>query len=158
MIEVKICENCRHQNPVVALECEKCGYDLTFVYPQKIDPERSDEEPQTVNGEESKGSVSGWIMVATSDESQICAIDSEISVGRDCSQFSEQFNSSNYTSRVHAKLRIKDNMVQVMDASTNGTFVDDKRINKMEWVNVPENSVIRFADVTFRIRRTCNAD
>lgn len=158
MIEVKICENCRHQNPVVAVECEKCGYDLTFVYPQKVDPEKEDDEPKATAEEESKRSASGWIMMAASDESLISAIDGEISVGRDCNPFGEQFNSSNYTSRVHAKLRVKDDMVQVMDASTNGTFVDDKRINKMEWVDVPENSVIRFADVSFRIRRACNAD
>lgn len=151
MIEVKICENCNHKNSVTAVECEKCGYDLTFVYPQMVDPDKKDNEIR--EKAETQKSETAWIMIATSDDTQICPINGEISVGRDCSPFNEHFNKSNYTSRVHAKLRVKDDVVQVMDASTNGTFIDDKKISKMEWVEVADNSIVRFADVSFRIRR-----
>ena len=157
MIEVKICENCKHQNPVVAVECEKCGYDLTFVYPQMVDPDKSSEEKQA-NETQVQEADAKWVMIAAADENLICGINEEISVGRDCAPFSDQFNSSNYTSRVHAKIRVMNDVVQIMDASTNGTFIDEKRIPKMEWVEVSDDSIVRFADVAFKIRRNCNAN
>ena len=158
MIEAKVCENCNHKNPVTAVECEKCGYDLTFVFPQKIEEndqktEVSDEAPSCTTDSES-----GWSLVSTSDEKSRISICGEISVGRDCNVLGDLFNTSNYTSRIHAKLRLNGDSIQVMDASTNGTFVDEKRIPKMEWVDVLEGSTVRFADVEFRVRRNCNAN
>lgn len=158
MIEVKICENCKNRNPVNAVECEQCGYDLTFVFPQKVDDAiQTDKENYSESCsemvEEQVINCSNWELVSISDEKNCYQLGAEISVGRDCDVFSEQFNSSNYTSRTHAKLRVKDDIVQVMDASTNGTFVDEKRIPKMEWITVNDGSSIRFADISFRIRR-----
>ncbi len=147
-IEVKICENCNHKNAITAVECEQCGYDLTFVFPQKI--EDSDLESTKETG--------GWEMVSVTEEACRSCLDGEVTVGRDCELFQELFHSSNYTSRTHAKLRVVDDVVQVMDASTNGTFVNEKRIPKLEWVSVDKDSTIRFANVSFRIRRIQDAD
>ncbi|NLZ49441.1 MAG: hypothetical protein GX895_11835, partial [Clostridiales bacterium] len=33
MSEVRVCENCNHINNINNLECEKCGFDLSFVIP-----------------------------------------------------------------------------------------------------------------------------
>lgn len=33
MSEIRICENCGHHNPVDNLECEECGFDLSFCIP-----------------------------------------------------------------------------------------------------------------------------
>lgn len=157
LIEVKICENCNHRNSVIAVECEKCGYDLTFAFPQKVDDSSSVADTNIndsldVNNE-CNMSCGEWIIVSLSNEELSIAIDNEISLGRDCEPFNSKFNESNYTSRIHAKLRVFNGVVQVMDASTNGTFVNDKKINKMEWVDVGDGSIIKFADVSFVIRR-----
>ena len=164
MIEVKICENCKHRNPVIAVECEKCGYDLTFVYPEKVEENDVENEitgsPKDTmeNAQDSTVSCqdtgeSRWTISSVSDERGAIVIDGETSVGRDCDLFNAKFNSSNYTSRIHAKLRIIDGKLQVMDASTNGTFVEDRRIPKMEWINLDDGNTIRFADVSFVVRR-----
>ena len=166
IIEVKICENCRHRNPVQAVECEQCGYDLTFAFPQTIDDASlSGEIPGNYSGrnqvtyvmEEVRGDET-WELVFKADESVKESINHEISLGRDCEIFNNQFNSSNYTSRTHAKIRIHEGDLQVMDASTNGTYVDEKRIPKMEWTNLPDGCVIRFADISFIARRKQGAD
>lgn len=166
MIEVKICENCNHKNPVNAVECEQCGYDLTFVFPQMIEdtPEQSGNKLQEsgnnretciMNQEEDS---SGWKLVSCENDALIHPVLHEESVGRDCDVFNDLFNRSNYTSRKHAKIRVMDGSVQVMDASTNGTFIDDNRIPKMEWTNVPAESTLRFADISFVVRRSGGAD
>ena len=94
-----------------------------------------------------------WILAFLADEENAVAIKGETSVGRDCELFNARFNSSNYTSRIHAKLRLFEGKLQIMDASTNGTFIDDKRIPKMEWTDAEDGSVVRFADVSFVVRR-----
>ena len=147
-IEVKICENCRHKNVITAMECEQCGYDLTFVFPQKIEETKAD-------GVEETGD---WEIISAANESCRYVLSEEVAVGRDCDLFQEQFNSSHYTSRIHAKLRVADGVVQVMDASTNGTFVNEKRIPKMELISVENDSIIKFADISFKIRRNESAD
>ena len=158
MIEAKVCENCNHKNPVTAVECEKCGYDLTFVFPQKVD--ENDQKPVASDEASScpTDNSSGWSLVSAKNEKIGILISGEMSVGRDCDVLGDLFNSSNFTSRIHAKLRLNGDTVQVMDASTNGTFVDEKRIGKMEWIDVAEGSTVRFADVEFKVRRNCNAN
>ena len=155
MIEVKICDNCKHHNPVNAVECEECGYDLTFAYPQRIDENEfvSSQDNSTCNEPENNNAQQSWEMVLLSDNKIRQMISNETSLGRDCDLFKEQFNASNYTSRIHAKIRVSEGQLQVMDASTNGTFINDKRISKMEWVNVEEGNIIKFADVQFSVRR-----
>ena len=81
-----------------------------------------------------------------------------MSVGRDCDALSDIMNSSNYTSRVHAKLRIKDSKLQVMDASTNGTYLNNVQLRKLEWVDVNIGDSIKFADLEFIVKDVCNAD
>ena len=153
MIEVKICENCNHRNLVTAVECEKCGYDLTFVYPKMVNENEENANDGALAEESSLSSSDAWVICSTSNSDAVYEVNQETSVGRDCEVFKQQFNSSNFTSRIHAKIRVSDGIFQVMDASTNGTFVDDKRIPKMEWVNVNEGSIVTFADISFRVSR-----
>lgn len=161
MIEAKVCENCKHKNPVTAVECESCGYDLTFVFPQKVDDgEGQGEATDDSQGGDRKTSLmsenvgaGAWVLAYLADEENAVVIKGETSVGRDCELFNARFNSSNYTSRIHAKLRLFEGKLQIMDASTNGTFIDDKRIPKMEWTDAEDGSVVRFADVSFVVRR-----
>ena len=161
MIDAKICDNCKHINPVNLVECEECGYDLTFVTPTVVDDSptlESDSDSENGSGslnssESSDKEKDKWIMACLANEEEFVEIRTEVSVGRDCELFGSRFNSSNFTSRLHAKLRVVDGHLQVMDASTNGTFVNDKRIQKMEWVEVEEGNILKFADITFVIRR-----
>ena len=155
MIEAKVCENCNHKNPVTAVECEKCGYDLTFVYPQRIDDTSGEENSQNDNTATSQvaSQCGGWVLanLTNSDEEEI--ISGETSVGRDCELFNMRFNSSNFTSRIHAKIRVFEDRLQIMDASTNGTFVGERRIPKMEWTDVADGETVKFADISFVVRR-----
>lgn len=164
MIEVKVCENCNHRNPVNAVECEKCGYDLTFAFPQMVEetPEPVEKQNQGASRETTvmvqPVKPGDWELVSLANESDRFVLGAEVALGRDCDVFNEQFNSSNYTSRTHAKLRVVGDEVQVMDASTNGTFVNEKRIPKLEWITIQDGSSIRFADVSFKVRRNQGAD
>lgn len=152
MIEVKKCDNCGKDNDVSSTECVYCGYDLTFVFPtKKNETENVENEINSSDGDLEK-SATRYSLIVKNGEEQII-VSEEISVGRDCDYLNELFNKSNYTSRTHAKLRIENGKLQVMDASTNGTFIDDRRIKKLEWFDVPECSTLRFADIEFIIRR-----
>ena len=151
MIEVKICENCGHRNPINVMECEQCGLDLTFAYPQMVDDSIEETCPEVDQG-------TGVVLEYASDPSFKIIVTKEMSVGRDCDALSDIMNSSNYTSRVHAKLRIKDSKLQVMDASTNGTYLNNVQLRKLEWVDVNIGDSIKFADLEFIVKDVCNAD
>lgn len=148
-IEVKVCDNCKHKNPISAVECEKCGYDLTFSFPQMVEESAPDDSPNSKEQE----SGDTWEIYALSSSDCGYEIVGELELGRECDVFSDLFNSSNYTSRIHAKIRKQNGKIQVMDASTNGTFIDDRRIPKLEWIDVPDGAEIRFADISFGVRR-----
>ena len=53
MSEIRVCENCNHHNDINNLECEKCGFDLSFVIP--ID--ESELEKQEANSTVSSSDV-----------------------------------------------------------------------------------------------------
>lgn len=57
-------------------------------------------------------------------------------------------------SRYHAKLVVGDDGVEALDlGSTNGTFIDDTRLEKDQPVDVQEDNEIRFGDKRFRLEK-----
>ena len=135
MSEIRICENCGHHNPVDNLECEKCGFDLSFCIPVAEETVEAKEEIADYN-------------IRSADGETVIKINGEVLIGRDgvCSEY---FERSTYISRKHATLYFENGKVYVMDASTNGTYINGKRIDKMQKVILNKGDKITFADMDF---------
>ena len=135
MSEIRICENCGYHNPVDDLECEKCGLDLSFCIPVSEEVVAAKEE--SVN-----------YSIRSMDGEAVIPINEEVLIGRDgvCSEY---FDRSKYISRKHATLYFENGNVYVMDASTNGTYINGRRIDKMQKVILNKGDKITFADMDF---------
>ena len=143
-IEVRICENCGHANEMASLECEQCGYDLSFVIPTI----------QSVLGNtQSQALGTSWILKAADDSSTVIAVNQAVEIGREGSVITEYLNKSSFISRCHAKLYIEDDVLYVEDASTNGTFVNGNRIPKLNKTVLNNGDEIIFADLKFIVGR-----
>ncbi|HNX64264.1 MAG TPA: FHA domain-containing protein [Oscillospiraceae bacterium] len=143
-IEVRICENCGHANEMASLECEQCGYDLSFVIPTI----------QSVLGNTQSQAVgTAWTLKAADNSSAVIAINGTAEIGREGSVIPEYLNKSNFISRCHAKLYIEDDALYVEDASTNGTFVNGNRIPKLNKTALNNGDEIVFADLKFIVGR-----
>lgn len=142
MAEVRICEFCGHANPISAMACEECGADLAFVQP-------------TEQNDSSLPQKKSWLLISVNNgmEFPVCE---NIEVGRMSSDLADLLNASDYTSRHHAKLKLENGAFWVTDESTNGTFVNDKRLLKGETVELRSDDVLRFADVAFKV--SCHED
>ncbi|MEG0614566.1 MAG: FHA domain-containing protein [Oscillospiraceae bacterium] len=136
--EVRVCENCGFSNDVSSLECVKCGYDLSFIIPT-----------EEIIAAENSGNA--WTFTAKDDEDLYFSVNDEVFVGAECEILQEYFSKSKYVSRRHARIFLQDGKIFVNDASTNGTFVNGNRINKMENFELKNGDEITFADISFRI-------
>lgn len=155
MSEVRVCENCNHHNDINNLECEKCGFDLTFVIPTNEDDiEKTSNASSSYNSntEESNANSEMCQLVITSVDGQITIpISNELVIGRDGIE-GTYFDKSKYVSRKHAIFYIENGEVLLFDASTNGTFVNDKRLPKLTKVPIKSSDKITFADVSFEVK------
>jgi len=149
MSEIRICENCKHHNSINSLECENCGYDLSFIIP--IDENSiEDSSAQTSNS----ASLNA-IILSSIDGNVIIEISDGLIVGRD-GEYSSAFEKSNFVSRKHAIFNLEDNDVYISDASTNGTFVNDRKLEKFEKVKLSVGDKVSFADVVFEVKNNAN--
>lgn len=142
MAEVRICEFCGHANSISAMACEECGADLAFVQP-------------TEQSDSSLPQKKSWLLTSVNNgrEFPVCE---NIEVGRMSSNLADLLNASDYTSRYHAKLSLENDAFFVTDESTNGTFVNDKRLSKGAATELHPNDILRFADVAFKV--SCHED
>lgn len=142
MAEVRICEFCGHANPISAMACEECGADLAFVQP-------------TEQSDSSLPQKKSWLLTSVNNgmEFPVCE---NIEVGRMSSDLADLLNASDYTSRYHAKLSLENDAFFVTDESTNGTFVNDKRLSKGAATELHPDDILRFADVAFKV--SCHED
>lgn len=150
MAEVRICNNCNQHNVVSLMECQQCGYDLSMVIP--VDEESISQEQMSPTADNSDD-ASGWGLALTDESEGIIRIRDTTIVGREDSLFSKILDNSNFTSRKHAQLFVVDDKLCLIDASTNGTFVNGNRIQKLETVVLCEGDEVRFADVVFKVVR-----
>ncbi len=153
MSEVRICENCKHPNDINNLECEKCGYDLSFVIPvgeseiSELNIQQAGSENLNVAEEEHEDVKLSLI----SKDGQInILIHNDLVIGRE-GECGKYFEKSSYVSRKHAIFYIENGEVLVFDASTNGTFVNEIRIPKLKKTAVHCNDKIRFADIMLEV-------
>ena len=154
MSEVRVCENCNHVNGINNLECEKCGFDLSFVIPvdeSELQKEKPiTEENKTISEEKADKNN---LKLVSPDGALTIRIVNEMVIGRD-GENGEYFEKSNFVSRKHAIFYIEDE-VMIFDASTNGTFVNNKRLPKCIKTPIHSGDTITFADLTFEVH---NAD
>lgn len=155
MNEVRICENCQHHNDTNNLECEKCGFDLSFVVPTNEDDIKENSNTSSASDSTTDGNnlnSEKCKLVITSVDGQITIpISNELVIGRDGIE-GAYFDKSKYVSRKHAIFYIENGEVLLFDASTNGTFVNDKRLPKLTKVPINSSDKITFADVTFEVK------
>lgn len=144
--EFRVCENCHHENNVSALECEQCGYDLSFIIPTKAECiELGQQSSETLNQK--------WKIEAKEDNNVFIIIESECLIGRESSCISQYLSKSNFISRQHAKLIIRDQQLYVIDGSTNGTYINGNRIEKIKEVPLKCSDELRFGDISFIVKR-----
>jgi hypothetical protein len=128
------------------LNCEICGYDLTMVFPTDEDNFKKHEKIEMTSKD------SKWKLIPINGNADAISIEGRAVVGRVDSPLSKWLNESDFVSRKHAQLFVNDDdELFVMDASTNGTFVNGVRISKLDEVAVAEGDEIRFADVAFKV-------
>ena len=151
MSEIRVCENCNHPNDINNLECENCGFDLSFVIP--IDDSelvKQVESSSNTVGTATVGSKNCNLCLVSIDGKVTIPIYNELVIGRDGVQ-KEYFEKSNYVSRKHAIFYIENGEVFVFDASTNGTFLNDMRLPKLTKSPIHSSDKITFADVSFEV-------
>lgn len=155
MSEIRVCENCNHHNDINNLECEKCGFDLSFVIPIDESELEKQEAKSTVSSSDvcstPSPSTSSNMVIVSMDGQLTIPIQNELVIGRDGVNGS-YFERSNYVSRKHAIFYIENDEILIFDASTNGTFVNDKRLLKLTKTPIHSNDKITFADITFEVR------
>lgn len=151
MSEIRVCENCKHPNDINNLECEKCGFDLSFVIP--IDENELTKQTETTSDSSDTNTTmvnSCTLSLVSMDGKLTIPIHNELVIGRDGVN-GDYFEKSNYVSRKHAIFYLENDEVLIFDASTNGTFLNDKRLPKLTKVPIHCSDKITFADVAFEV-------
>ena len=155
MSEIRICENCNHHNDINNLECEKCGFDLSFVIPvdeSELIKQEAVENASTPDVHSSFSVSTSCNLILVSMDGQLTIpIQNELVIGRDGVN-GNYFERSNYVSRKHAIFYVEENEILIFDASTNGTFINDKRLPKLTKTPIHSSDKITFADITFEVR------
>lgn len=143
MNDVRICENCGNQNEIMNLECTKCGFDLSFIIPT-----------QQKNAAEKK-----WILLYNNNESCVeFPILGDAEIGRNGTLAEKILDTSDFTSRSHARIFFENEKLFLEDFSRNGTFLNGVRIPKMTKTSLKSNDEIIFADIKFILKGDSNAD
>lgn len=132
MTEYRICEYCGEKNPVSALECHKCGSDLSFCNPI------AENDSLAMVSEEKK-----WTITIGNEKRKI---EGEIVIGREFGPF-VKILSSPYVSRKHATISEKNGRLVLIDYSTNGTLVNGIRIEKNVAIDLNNGDILSFADI-----------
>ncbi len=130
LITVRICPKCQTQNKDTAFICHKCATDISNIPPSTI------KKPKITRGfvtTPKKPAVvqklvdvnNRTLFIFNTDKTPV------IVVGRE-HELSEYFGGCSYTSRKHAEITCYGTRMSIKDlGSTNGTFVNNKKIEPM---------------------------
>lgn len=157
MSEIRVCDNCKHHNSINYLECEQCGFDLSFVIPVEENELVKNSTGELIDSSkslETDNTLSDNLILVSIDKQIVIPITNELLIGRD-GVHGDYFEKSNFVSRKHAIFYLEDECVFVFDASTNGTYINDKQIPKLTRIPINSSDKIAFADVVFEVK---NAD
>ena len=147
LIECRICDNCGTQNDPGQLECKKCGCDLSFLPITTVDDSAGECSSSDVI--EEKKEESRWGIVAKENSNIKLQIEGQVMIGREEAILNDYLSSSTYVSREHATLFVEKDILYVIDASTNGTFINGNRLNKLKQYKLEKGDLLAFADKEF---------
>lgn len=159
------CPSCDHENPDEAVKCESCGEVLPAVSERvtlvierdNLSIPDKEKEWRTADAGESR-TVKAHIERDT--RHLVLPPGETVTVGRvdrrsakkpdlDLTAFDAQ---SKGVSRLHARLRFSDSMVQVQDLkSTNGTFLNEKQLPPHEWRIVRSGDEVRLGELVLKL-------
>jgi len=153
MTEIRVCDNCQHRNVINNLECESCGFDLSFIIPIEESELKKQEALVSILdiSSSAKGSEGCNFIIVSMDGNIVIPIYNEMVIGRDGVN-GVYFERSNFVSRKHAIFYIENGEILIFDASTNGTFLNDKRLPKLTKTPIHTFDKITFADLAFEVR------
>lgn len=126
VLMVRICD-CGHCNAANSRICEECGEEISDIIPVL----------QTVASKE---------YVLESLDKNFCfkVVPNNISIGREC-QMQEYLKEKHFVGRKHAETRLDENGLFIMDLnSTNGTFVNNEKIESCKWFLLSEGDEVAF--------------
>jgi hypothetical protein len=116
---IRICDNCGTKNKSNARKCTSCNEDISDIKP-------------TPCIESIPGSA-GYELVSIDGKFQFDITKPLYIIGRN-NEFSEYLSLKSFVSGIHAKITLLNNLVYLTDTgSTNGTYVNNKKIEK----NIP---------------------
>lgn len=109
-IYVKVCPECRHENPAAIDKCENCDANISAVF---------EEEKRT-----------GYMLLNLATRQSVMLCDTEHqTIGREYF-LCEQLTGHSYVGRAHAELFCRNQQWFICDRSTNGTYLNGERIEK----------------------------
>ncbi|MEO0561446.1 MAG: FHA domain-containing protein [Chloroflexota bacterium] len=166
-----ICQNCGHRNRPGDLICSNCGQMLTGEKGGATRRLQTDEmekvEVQSPSPTPSHShlhfpaNAAVAIQLKELQAPLVFEIEDELVIGRydktaDISPDIDLHRFAGYllgVSRRHAILHRKDERLMLEDlGSSNGTFLNGKRLSPRELTTIPDGSVVRLGDLSFRLR------
>lgn len=160
--EVNRCPNCNKEVRVTDAFCVMCGQKLenkVIVTPQvQVKPRTggttmlgldNDVKGTTILCEEALVSYPKIIRISTSEQAEISKDDYVIGQTEGNADFCVNGNSA--VSREHAHIIRKENKYYIIDyKSTNGTYVDNRKIDKGTPVEITDGMIVRLANEEFK--------
>ena len=111
-------------------------------------------QPATANTpreDSEKKATIGFKFVSDKDQRCILIEEGTHIIGKSGDIDPQYFKEFRYVSREHAHVKLENGVISVKDVSTNGTFINDKAIDKNEWVELSSGDKVRFAEASFEV-------
>ncbi len=132
-----ICDNCGQPNDTRRSVCISCGESLAGLIPTPWPDDEADTGDTTCNTE-------GFYLRDASGDSFMFFSEGEYLVGKR-ENGAQLFADKDFVSGIHAKIIVENGAFYVEDCSTNGTYINGRRINKGDKVRlIPGQDLVGF--------------
>lgn len=163
MEEYKICPNCNFRNvDLQSLDCQKCGQDLSGVPISSSSELLSLQSNADKNNHSSQKEETASAKTLIPDQIKLVqeSGDYEIKIpvqggiiGREGTLNKEYFENYRYISRIHAQLFYNGATCVIVDkGSTNGTMVNNLKLEANKQHQLIVGDTVVFADVSFKVK------
>ena len=158
MKQVRICENCDHQNDAKLSRCENCGANLMHINPVMVSEdgdaaENTQQQPRSTGDDSRKTTTLQRIkLVSKKDGFPIEIPILGCLIGREGNAEPDYFTNNLNVSREHAKIFLEGSKYFIVDISRNGTMLDRQMLPKGICREITVGSTIVFADEEFLVQ------